>query len=193
MTRLSAPERRRQILEVAAAVFAERGYRGATTAELAAAAGVSEPILYRHFASKRDLFVILVDEVGAAVLGAWREHLDAATTPAERLRVILDGNPATDDRGRGVYRVLFHAMSEPDDDAEIAAALREHIETLHAFLRDELAALQQAGVVRADAKADDLAWLLVHVATGYGLTAQLTSADPVAVRDLVEQLVSGEM
>ena len=82
MARLKAPERRRELLEVAARLFGERGYHGTTTADLAATAGVTEPILYRHFASKLDLFVSLVDEVGAEVLAAWRERLEACDESA---------------------------------------------------------------------------------------------------------------
>ncbi|MCA9310819.1 MAG: helix-turn-helix transcriptional regulator, partial [Phycisphaerales bacterium] len=53
MTRLPAAKRREQLLDTAVVLFAERGYGGATTAELARAAGVTEPIIYRHFKSKR--------------------------------------------------------------------------------------------------------------------------------------------
>ena len=76
MARMRAPERRRQLLEVAARLFAERGYRGATTKQLADAAGITEPILYRHFEDKLDLFVTLIDEVGREVINAWRKALD---------------------------------------------------------------------------------------------------------------------
>ena len=53
--RLPADERRRSILDAALSVLAEGGYAGMTTARLARKAGVTEPILYRHFASKRAL------------------------------------------------------------------------------------------------------------------------------------------
>jgi len=53
--RLPAAERRQAILEAALRVFSNSSYDGATTAEIAREAGVSEPILYRHFASKREL------------------------------------------------------------------------------------------------------------------------------------------
>ena len=55
--RMPAAERRLKLVETAIRVFSEGSYRGTTTAEIARAAGVSEPILYRHFASKRDLYL----------------------------------------------------------------------------------------------------------------------------------------
>ena len=57
MARMRSEDRRRQLLEVSAELFAQSGYRGTTTAELAKAASVTEPILYRHFNNKLDLFV----------------------------------------------------------------------------------------------------------------------------------------
>ena len=64
-TRLPAAARRRAILDAALRVFAAGSYSGATTAEIARAVGVTEPILYRHFASKRELYLACIDE-------AWR-------------------------------------------------------------------------------------------------------------------------
>ncbi len=59
-TRLSAEERRAAILEAAVRLFAERGYRGTTTRALAEAVGVTEPVLYEHFRSKRELYAAIV-------------------------------------------------------------------------------------------------------------------------------------
>jgi TetR/AcrR family transcriptional regulator len=64
-TRLPAAERRQAILEAALGVFSQGSYAGATTAQIAREAGVSEPVLYRHFASKRDLYFACLDEAWA--------------------------------------------------------------------------------------------------------------------------------
>ena len=53
MTRLSGPERRAAVVETACRIFAKGSYHGSTTAQIARATGVTEPVLYRHFASKR--------------------------------------------------------------------------------------------------------------------------------------------
>ena len=60
--RLSAEARRQAVLDTACGVFAASSYRGATTAQIAREAGISEPILYRHFGSKRDLYLACLDE-----------------------------------------------------------------------------------------------------------------------------------
>jgi AcrR family transcriptional regulator len=58
--RLTAPERREQILEASVTVFAERGYEGASTDVIARMAGISQPYLFRLFGTKRDLIVATI-------------------------------------------------------------------------------------------------------------------------------------
>jgi AcrR family transcriptional regulator len=170
---MRAEHRRRQLLETAAAVFARHGYRGTTTAELARAAGISEPILYRHFKNKLDLFVTLVDEVSREVIASWDKVLSEAKSPKDRLRVLLASNPATHQRGRRVYRVIFQAMAEIGGERAIHAALRRHVRTLHGFLKAELSRQQKSGGVRRDEPADSLAWLLIDAAVGNGMLSPL--------------------
>ena len=59
--RLPAEERRRQLIEVAIDLFARRGFKGTTTKEIAAAAGVTEAIIFRHFATKEQLYTAILD------------------------------------------------------------------------------------------------------------------------------------
>jgi AcrR family transcriptional regulator len=60
-TRLTSDERRASIVEAACKLFADKGFRGATTRELAAAVGVTEPVLYEHFKTKRDLYSAIIE------------------------------------------------------------------------------------------------------------------------------------
>src|SRR5215207_2497876 len=62
--RMCAGDRRRQIAEVAMRLFSERGFRGTTTKEIAQAAGVSEAIIFRHFATKEELYTAIIDYKG---------------------------------------------------------------------------------------------------------------------------------
>jgi TetR/AcrR family transcriptional regulator len=80
--RMPGTDRRRQLLEVAVEVFARQGFGGTKTKDIAAAAGVSEAILFRHFASKEDLYHAILDakedKQGAA------EFLETLQTYADR-------------------------------------------------------------------------------------------------------------
>src|SRR5205823_13038702 len=77
MTRLAASERRAALLDTACQTFAQGSYRGTTTAEIAREAGISEPILYRHFASKRDLYLACLEDMWTRVRAGWEEALAA--------------------------------------------------------------------------------------------------------------------
>jgi AcrR family transcriptional regulator len=59
--RMSAEDRRRQIVNVAAGLFSQKGFSGTTTKEIAEGAGVSEAIIFRHFATKDDLYAAILD------------------------------------------------------------------------------------------------------------------------------------
>src|SRR6476620_4987739 len=58
---MAGEERRLQILAVAVRLFSERGFRGTTTKEIAHAAGVSEAMVFRHFATKEELYAAILD------------------------------------------------------------------------------------------------------------------------------------
>ncbi len=71
-SRLTATARREQLLDVALGVFAQSGYHGTSMNDVADAAGVTKPVLYQHFQSKRELYQALLDEVGNRMLAAIR-------------------------------------------------------------------------------------------------------------------------
>jgi AcrR family transcriptional regulator len=75
--RRAAEDRRAELLDVARRLFAEHGYRATTTRQIASAAGVSDALLYRHFASKQDMLEQIVDQAVSAF---------SESPPLERLR-----------------------------------------------------------------------------------------------------------
>ena len=69
-SRLSASARRQQLLDVALATFARNGYHETSMNDIADAAGVTKPVLYQHFESKRELYQALLDDVGERMVAA---------------------------------------------------------------------------------------------------------------------------
>jgi len=156
--RLPADERRRAVLNVACTVFSSSSYRGATTAEIAREAGISEPILYRHFGSKRDLYLACLDE-------AWRSFYEVAEqavadNPSGCLGAIADVYMAKRPRIRMVD-LWIQALTEASEDAVIAAALRKQVREVHGFIADVIRDGQKRGVVNADRDPVAEAWLFV--------------------------------
>ncbi|MCA9281475.1 MAG: TetR/AcrR family transcriptional regulator [Phycisphaerales bacterium] len=196
MTRLPAAQRKEQLLDTAVELFARRGFGGATTAELAKAAGVTEPIIYRHFRSKKDLFIAVIDRTSELTLETWERQLKTAKDPAQRLRRLIAANPTTSDRGRGIYRVIVQAMMEIEE-PEILQAIQRHLKNLHAFVTGEVVKAQNEGHVSKFFTPEITAWTLLHLGLGYGVIAPLgieghaQDERGVRVRDVIEQLMLG--
>jgi AcrR family transcriptional regulator len=87
--RLPAAERRAVIVEAAGRLFGDRGYDGARLDEIAAAAGVTKPILYRHFADKDALYLALLER-HRDDLPTFAAAIEAEGPPEQRLRAVLD-------------------------------------------------------------------------------------------------------
>lgn len=197
MPRLPAAARRAQLLETAAELFAEHGYARATTSQLAKAAGVTEPIIYRHFGSKRDLFIALVKQTSQETVKFWEEQLNAAQTPADRLSTLVDGNPMVHPRFQNAYRVILQAITEVGDSG-IADALREHMDTVHAFLAREIESGQAAHKVTARYSPELIAWLLIDVGLGFGVLSAWgveghgTDAKGKHVSDAIKRMLLGK-
>src|SRR3954452_10402173 len=157
--RLPAEERRALLLETACRVFSRGSYRGVTTAEIAREAGVSEPVLYRHFASKRDLYLACVEEAWDELRRCWEEAIAGADAPSEWV-------PAMASVGRGHLKGLLanlwiQALTEAAEDEEIRAFLRAHVREVHDFVADLIRRCQAAGGVPADRDADAEAWIFL--------------------------------
>lgn len=164
--RLSKEARRAAVLETACEVFSRSSYRGATTAEIAREAGVSEPILYRHFGSKRDLYLACLHEAWQS----FREEAEAALTddPAGCLGVIADRYMVKGNRLR-VVDLWIQALTEAADDPVIAKALRTQIRAVHDFFAEVIREGQRRGSLHADRDAEAEAWIFV----GGGLLATI--------------------
>ena len=94
--RMAGEDRRKQILLVAMRLFSQRGFRGTTTKEIAQAAGVSEAMVFRHFANKEELYSAILDHKACA---------DNLQCPSD---IVPDALAQRDDRA--VFKGLALAM-----------------------------------------------------------------------------------
>lgn len=118
-TRLTAAERREVIEAAAMAVFAERGYRGATIGEIARRAGVSAPIVYDHFSGKLDLYRRLLERTRNELLEMWRAHLLGDEPATVRIPRAIDGWATYVEQHREATRMFFREATG-DPVAEVA-------------------------------------------------------------------------
>ena len=158
--RLPADERRVALVDAALEVFSATSYARATTAAIARRAGVSEPILYRHFPSKRDLCLACLDE-------AWRRLRDAvaqATSDASgsMLRLArIDADPGLRVLRQDVSSMWLVALAEAGEDEVIAAHLAAQLREVHDAFEASFVAAQAGGAVPAGRDAYAEAWVVV--------------------------------
>jgi AcrR family transcriptional regulator len=155
--RLPARERRRRIIEAARSVFATAGYANVGTADLAKAAGVSEPALYRYFSSKRDLFVACLGSAGERLVELWQRTAAEVDDPLEILRSVALGYYDHARSRSDFMRLQFRALAESDD-PDVQEALRGNFRFLIRFLTDALEEGKRRGLVSEDVDSATVAW-----------------------------------
>jgi AcrR family transcriptional regulator len=164
VSRLTGPERRQAVVETACRVFAKGSYHGSTTAQIARETGVTEPVLYRHFASKRDLYLACLDTVWNQVRAIWEKALEREADPANWLKAIGKAYLEARAAARIVLVDLWiQALTEAADDPDIRRALRRQVREVHEFVSDVIRGAQQAGGIVADRDPAAEAWIFISL------------------------------
>lgn len=140
--RMAGEERRSQILAVAVSLFSQRGFRGTTTKEIAHAAGVSEAMVFRHFATKEELYAAILDHKACS-----HENFDPAVMAAEAIkrkddRAVFEslalGALNHHEKDPEFQRLLLHSALEKHQLAEMFfnEFVRRVYEFLGAYIRE---------------------------------------------------------
>jgi AcrR family transcriptional regulator len=179
--RLRAADRRAQLLGVARRLFARDGYRGASMEAIAEAAGVTKPVLYQHFSSKRALYSSLL----GSELGRLTEELEAAFSQAggnhERLRRGFGAYLDFVDRHEDAFRLLFTEALGLDAD------FRHQVARFRRWVAGRVASIIAAEAGLDEPRAGALAAAIVGMAEG-AAGWWLDERRPLAVTDLADDL-----
>jgi AcrR family transcriptional regulator len=162
--RLTATERRAAVVETACRVFAKSSYHGSTTAEIARETGVSEPVLYRHFASKRELYLTCLAAAWERLRILWDKALEREEDPAMWLATLGQSYL----QGRAADRIILvdlwiQALTVAADDPEIRRGLRAQLREVHGFVADVIRRAQTAGGLKPERDADAEAWIFISL------------------------------
>jgi len=120
--RLTAEQRRQQLFAVALGLFAQRGYRATTMDDIAEAAGVTKPLLYQHFSSKRALYLELVHSIARDLLEAIERAVRQADGPRQQVELGFAAYFRLVVSHEAEFRLLY-GRDYADDD-ELGRALR---------------------------------------------------------------------
>ena len=152
--RMSGDERRNQILRVAIRLFSQKGFSGTTTREIARAAGVSEAMVFRHFATKSELYNAILDH--KACEGGMKNPFEEVAEAMERrddeavfyglMRHALDHH----EKDPEFMRLLMHSALEGHELADMFIA--QNIVPVYEFLSDYIKRRQAEGGIRPDVK-----------------------------------------
>jgi AcrR family transcriptional regulator len=112
--RISGGERRESILALTSRAFAERGYDGVRTAELAKSAGVSEALIYQHFRTKAELYRAAVDRSAEILEDRLRKAAGSGNTVEDRLASVVDAFLEFVSDRSNAWRVLALHVSDPE-------------------------------------------------------------------------------
>lgn len=174
-TRMRAPERRASILDAAEQTFARLGYRTAGMADIAEAAGITQPMLYRHFGSKRELFLAVLDRAVDQIITVWRSSPDLMEMGPAYTRLAI----ARPD----LVRLRLLALTESED-PEIRERFRSLFLAQVSLIREAAARAADAGLIDPQANLEGVTWLFTALgmltdtcaAMGLGETQQVVDA-----------------
>lgn len=161
--RMPAEERRAAVLETACRVFSRGTYHGTTTAEIARASGVSEPILYRHFPSKRDLYLACIEETWRWTRDRWEQAVADEPNAAEWIAAMGRAFLEWKEQRALISNLWLQSLAEASEDPKIRVYVRAHLRKVHGFVADVVRRSQAEGGINRDRDPSAEAWIFLGV------------------------------
>jgi len=183
-TRMSGTDRRAQLIDIAIDLFSKKGFAGTTTREIAAAAGVTEAIIFRHFATKQDLYKAILDtKCGTPEGETWSAELRQAMESNDDesvFRTLLTAIIRFKREDPRFERLMLHAVLEGNE-----LAMMHHKQfamPIGAQLVEYVERRQQAGAIRdVDPKA--VIFAVAGIAQFYANQKYLHQAGEIPLSD----------
>jgi TetR/AcrR family transcriptional regulator len=197
-TRLSSTDRRQQLIAHAIELFSQRGFSGTRTKDIAAACGVSEGILFRHFATKEDLYrAILESHANEAGALEWMDEMQrcaAARDDAGLIHCLVTHLMRSFRENAAFHRLMLYAWLEGHS---LAGMMEQQLGMpTFEFLRKYIALRQREGAFRSG-DPGTLVMALFAPALQYGVNKYIfgapwiQSADEPASREFSRFLLAG--
>ncbi|WP_238719827.1 TetR/AcrR family transcriptional regulator [Nitratireductor alexandrii] len=139
-----------------------------TTQAVADAVGLTQPGVFRHFATKQALWQAVAEAIDATMSRAWRAALAESAAPLDRLALLvrtqlrqIESHPA--------IPAILHSRELQSENAALRDRFRSLMMRFQALLRAELTAAREAGLIRGDVDPNDGAVLLISLVQGLAI------------------------
>lgn len=189
--RLPPEERRQQILDAAVDVFARLGFSAAGTSDIAAAAGIGEPTIYRYFANKRELYIAAIQRGSDEILDEWQRIADDADDElAAMQRIGIWYFQRLQERPQ-LLLLRSRSITEAQDE-DIAAIVRNQYVRIVRFVEALLESAKTKGLIEADVDTKTMMWMFMAVGSLLdqsvllGLQDELTPAQVVRMAMMIQ-------
>lgn len=166
--RKTAETRKTEIVEAMLRLADELGPDRLTTLAVAKAVGLTQPGIFRHFATKKDLWLAVADHIASVLANAWDAVLVDHTAPEERLAALIKvqlrqiaAHPA--------IPAILHSRELHTENASLRARFIEVMARFQALLVETLTDGQKSGVFRDDLVPQDAAGLLISLVQGLAI------------------------
>lgn len=173
VTRLPTAARQAEIIAAALRLAQEGSPALITTADLAAAVGLSQGALFKHFNSKDAVWLAAIGWVNEHLLAQLSTAAQHASGPIDALQQVFNAHVSFCMRHPGVPRVIFQELQRPSDSA-IKQQVRDMLQSYRHLLLDLLQAAKETGEVPLDLDASSAATLFVGLVQGLVMQSMLS-------------------
>ncbi len=163
-SRKPAAERQAEIVEATVRLAASAGPDRLSLDSVAAAVGISQPAIFRHFPSKGRLWLAVAGWIAQRLTGVW-EGAESEATPTERVRKMVQGQLILVNATPAIPAILFSRTLHSENEA-LRQAFETLVGTFHQRLTRQLDAAQADGSIRDGIEAAQLAALVMSVVQG---------------------------
>jgi AcrR family transcriptional regulator len=180
--RLRGEERRKLMLQSAKRVFARSTYAEASTSELARESEVTEPMLYKHFGSKKGLFLAVLSEFGTQFLDMLQERVKqrAEKDVLDALVHFVDDYKSTLKADPEIHRVLFQAVIETSD-PDIARCVSKHNRRAYEMIRHLVERASKEGYLDPTISIDAATWGYMSMILSHQYSTMLNLVEEFAL------------
>lgn len=168
--RLPAEQRKKQILTAAIKIFARSNFQSARVADIAAECKISEAAIYRHFSSKKSLYLNILQHMSQRILTFWQEEVDKSPDAIQALRNMSLTYYRRMAKHPNELRVQFQAIAETSD-PEISDHLRQDHIAYMKFIGNVIEKGKRQKKIRKEIDVETISWLL----NGVGILMNMTN------------------